>query len=160
MRNVGAQATLVHEQTPMMLSEIDRLKDKLGPVAGRWNDFMQGKVGMNDPDFAGLRSDLLMYSSAVALMHARGRLPENLREEFDRTINNPTQDIGNLKAAIQHIDQWTSQNMNAMRGQNGAAPSGGPATPSAGSYTAGKSYGGMTFKGGDPNDQKNWEKKK
>lgn len=109
-RNVAGQAQLVHEQTPYMLSEIDRLKDKLGPMAGRWNEVMQGKLGMNDPDFAGLRADLLMYSSAVALMHARGRLPENLREEFDQAINNPAQNFANLKAVITKIDNWTVKN--------------------------------------------------
>lgn len=114
MRNVAAQASLVHEQTPMMLSEIDRLKNKLGPAMGRWNEFMQGKVGANDPEFAGLRADLLMYSSAVALMHARGRLPENLREEFDRAINAPKQTPENLKAVINKIDDWTAKNMKAM----------------------------------------------
>ncbi len=124
MRNVGAQATLVHEQTPHMLSEIDRLKNQLGPMAGRWNEFMQGKIGTENPDFAGLRADLLMYSSAVALMHARGRLPENLREEFDRTINNPGQNFENLKSAITHIDGWTAKNMEAMGGQSGNAGGG------------------------------------
>ncbi len=114
MRNVGAQASLVHEQTPHMLSEIDRLGSKLGTVMGRWNEFYQGRVGMDDPDFAGLRADLLMYASAVALMHARGRLPENLRAEFDHAINAPKQSPANLKAVITRIDDWTSKNMNAM----------------------------------------------
>jgi hypothetical protein len=121
MRDIAAQSQLVHEQTPHMLSEIDRLKGKLGPMAGRWNDVMQGKIGTNDPDFAGLRADLLMYSSAVALMHARGRLPENLREEFDHTINNPSQDFGNLKAVISRIDDWTTKNMSIMSGRQAAS---------------------------------------
>jgi hypothetical protein len=109
-QNVANQAKLVHEQTPYMLAEIDRLKDKVGPLSGRWNEFMQGKIGMNDPDMAGLRADLLMYSSAVALMHARGRLPENLREEFDKAINNPGQTSQNLKTIITKIDSWAVKN--------------------------------------------------
>ncbi len=71
---------------------------------------------MDDPEFAGLRADLLMYSSAVALMHARGRLPENLRAEFDRAINAPKQTPENLKAVIRVIDDWTSKNAQAMGG--------------------------------------------
>ena len=88
-RNVAGQAQLVHEQLPEVLQNIDKMKGKLGPIEGRWNDFMQGKVGMDDQDFAALRADLLMTSSAVALMHARGRLPENLREEFDHAMKCP-----------------------------------------------------------------------
>lgn len=123
-RNTASQAQMVHEQTPYMLSEIDRLNGKLGPMAGRWNDVMQGKVGMNDPDFAGLRADLLMYSSAVALMHARGRLPENLREEFDHAINNPAQDFSNLKAVMTKVDGWAVKNpgVKADGGPQGSTP--------------------------------------
>ena len=137
MRNVGAQAALVHEQTPMMLSQIDRLKDKLGPMAGRWNEFMQGKVGMNDPNFAGLRADLLMYSSAVALMHARGRLPENLRAEFDNAINNPKQDFNNLKSIITRVDGWTQKNMKAM-GAHGEGDATGGASAGVTEFTRDK----------------------
>ena len=114
MRNVAAQASLVHEQTPEVLAEIDRNAAQMGPLAGRWNEFMQGHVGAPNPEMAALRADLLMYSSAVALMHARGRLPENLREEFDHAINAPQQSPENLKAAIHKIDDWTAKNMHAM----------------------------------------------
>jgi hypothetical protein len=122
MRNVGAQAALVHEQMPTVISEIQQMKDELGPLEGRWNEFMQGKIGLDNPKFAGLRTDLLMMSSAVALMHARGRLPENLREEFDNAINAPKQTATNLVAVLQHIDQWTQANMGAMSGQSAGAP--------------------------------------
>jgi hypothetical protein len=119
-RNVAAQAKLVTEQMPGLISEIQQNKDLLGPVSGRWNEFMQGKAGVDNPQMAGLRADLLMMSSAVALMHARGRLPENLREEFDRAINAPKQTPENLIATLQHINQWTQANINAMRGNQGA----------------------------------------
>ncbi len=105
-RTAAGRAGTVIEMAPEVLSRIDSIAPKLGPVEGRWNDFMQGKVGMDDPDFAALRSDLLMMSSAVALAHAQGRLPENLREEFDRAINAPKQTPENLKATIQTMLPW------------------------------------------------------
>jgi hypothetical protein len=109
MRNVGAQSKIASDGIPGVVQEINQLGQKLGPIAGRWNEFMQGKVGMNDPEFAGLRSDLLMVSSAVALAHARGRLPENLREEFDRVINAPQQDPANLVQVLGHIQPWMAR---------------------------------------------------
>jgi hypothetical protein len=129
MRNAASRAELVHEQMPATISEITRLKDKLGPFAGRWNDFMQGKVGGNDPQFSGLRADMLMMSSAVALAHAQGRLPENLREEFDRTINAPNQTADNLISTLQHIDAWMVKNKEVMRGGPAPAAGGGENAP-------------------------------
>jgi len=69
-----------------------------------------------------------MMSSAVALAHAQGRLPENLREEFDRAINAPTQTPANLKATIQTMLPWLQQMQN--QGQpNRQSGSGGPQRP-------------------------------
>ena len=105
-RTAAGRAETVVAMAPEVLSRIDALAPKMGPIAGRWNDFMQGKVGSDDPDFAGLRSDLLMMSSAVALAHAQGRLPENLRLEFDHAINAPKQTPANLKSTITTMLPW------------------------------------------------------
>jgi hypothetical protein len=105
-RTAAGRAQVVVEMAPEVLQRIDANATQLGPVMGRWNDFMQGKTGMDNPDFAALRSDLLMMSSAVALAHAQGRLPENLREEFDNAINAPKQTPENLKATIQTMIPW------------------------------------------------------
>jgi hypothetical protein len=97
---------------------------------GHWNDFMQGKVGLDNPNFAQLRADLLLYSSSVALAHAQGRLPENLREEFDHMINSPKQSPENLKAIIGRVDQAMQLNAQVMGGRQiqtgGASSAGGP----------------------------------
>lgn len=123
-RNIESQAQVAVEGIPTVVAEIDKLKDQLGPVSGRWNQFMQGGVGMENPALAGLRADLLMVSSAVALAHARGRLPENLREEFDRAINAPKQDPENLKAVLNHILPWM-QRMTNMTEPNAQPQAGG-----------------------------------
>jgi LysM repeat protein len=108
-RTAAGRAGTVLAMAPEVLARIDALTPKLGPLEGRWNEFMQGKVGGDDPDFAALRSDLLMMSSAVALAHAQGRLPENLREEFDNAINAPKQTPANLKATINTMLPWLTQ---------------------------------------------------
>lgn len=109
MKNVAAQSSVAAEGIPNVIKEVDDLGDLMGPISGRWNDFMQGRVGMDNPAFAGLRADMLMLSSAVALAHARGRLPENLREEFDSMINAPQQSPDNIKVTLQHILPWMQQ---------------------------------------------------
>ena len=106
MKNVSAQAKLAAGQIPDVIKEVHDLGDSLGPVAGRWNEFMQGKVGTDNPAFAGLRADLMMQATAVALAHARGRLPENLRQEFDTMINSPQQSPANIISVLTHIQPW------------------------------------------------------
>jgi hypothetical protein len=120
-RTAAGRAETVIAMAPEVLARIDAVAPKLGPIAGRWNEFMQGKVGNSDPDFSALRSDLLMMSSAVALAHAQGRLPENLREEFDRAINAPKQTPANLKATIQTMIPWL-QKVQDQGGRSGTQP--------------------------------------
>jgi hypothetical protein len=123
-RTAAGRAGTVLAMAPEVLSRIDTLAPKMGPIEGRWNEYMQGKVGMDDPDFAALRSDLLMMSSAVALAHAQGRLPENLRQEFDNAINAPKQTPANLKAVITAMLPWL-QKMQEQAHPNQAQPQGG-----------------------------------
>ena len=84
---------------------------------------MQGKVGAPNPQIAGLRADLTFLSSAVALAHAVGRLPENLRQEFDQMINAPQQSPENLVSILNHVGKWMGDNAQAMQG--GAIGGGG-----------------------------------
>ncbi len=120
-RNISAQADVALAGIPDTIAEIKALAPQLGPVAGRWNEFVQGKVGLDNPAFAGLQSDLVMLSSAVALAHARGRLPENLRQEFDHMMNAPQQTPENLVAVLEHVSTWMNR-MSQMGGSNPFAP--------------------------------------
>jgi hypothetical protein len=129
-RTAAGRAETVIAMAPEVMARIDSIASKIGPIAGRWNDFMQGKVGSDDPDFAALRSDLLMMSSAVALAHAQGRLPENLREEFDHAINAPKQTPANLKATIQTMIPWLQQvQTQGQHATGGQQPQGGQSAP-------------------------------
>ena len=137
MRNTAQRAELVHAMTPELLQNINANASQLGPVMGHWNEFMQGKVGTENPNFAQLRADLLLYSSSVALAHAQGRLPENLREEFDNMINAPKQSPQNLTAVINRIDQAMQLNAKVMGGKGGQQQSteGPPAGAKVRDYT-------------------------
>jgi hypothetical protein len=124
-RTAAGRAETVISMVPDVINEINSLSSEIGPIAGRWDDFMQGKVGMDNPKFAGLRTDFTMLATAVALAHAQGRLPENLREEFDHMINAPQQTPENIKAVLQHILPWMQKMQE--QGHPNAAPSNAPA---------------------------------
>jgi hypothetical protein len=129
-RTAAGRAETVIAMAPEVLSRIDAVGSQMGPISGRWNDFMQGKVGAPNEQFAALRSDLLMMSSAVALAHAQGRLPENLRQEFDHAINAPNQTPENLKATINTMIPWLQQVQNQGE-RPGAQPASGTASGGA-----------------------------
>jgi len=130
MRTAGVRANLAAQEIPGIVQEVNSLRDQLGMVSGRWSEFMQGKVGMDNPQIAGLRSDLIFLSSAVALAHAVGRLPENLRQEFDRMINATKQSPDNLITTLQHVQKWMNDNASAMT--NMRPGQGGSNTPPPG----------------------------
>ena len=134
-RTAAGRAQTVIDMAPEVLARIDATASQMGPVSGRWNEFMQGKVGAPNQAMSELRSDLLMMSSAVALAHAQGRLPENLREEFDRAINAPKQTPANLKGTIQTMLPWLQKvqeqghSAAATNGSTGQTPTRPPGVP-------------------------------
>jgi hypothetical protein len=144
-QTAAGRGQTVHEQVPQLKAQINQLSDQIGPLSGRWNEFMQGKVGAPSKEMASLRTNLLFMSSAVALMHAQGRLPENLRQEFDHAINAPQQSAENLQAILDQVDQWTSQSIGTgksasqkaqerIRNRNNPPPSNTPTTGGQGQY--------------------------
>jgi hypothetical protein len=128
MKTSAYRANTALAGIPDVINDVDRMKDKLGPVMGRWNDFLQGKVGGNDPDFAGLRADMTMLSTAVTLAHAQGRMSDSLKEDFSAMLNQPKQTPENIKAILGKVQTWMQRQANvnapnAARPQTSGAPS-------------------------------------
>ncbi len=119
-------AKTVTDRVPDLLGQIDALKDKIGPGAGRWEQMWVNKGGMNDPEFAGLDQDLKMYASAVVVTHfgARGGGHE-YREALEKNFGE-AQSPEDLKARIQHADKWIQGYANI--GKPKGSPQGGGST--------------------------------
>jgi hypothetical protein len=128
MKTSAYRANTALAGIPDVINDIDRMGDKLGPVAGRWNEFMQGKIGADDPDFAGLRADMTMLSTAVTLAHAQGRMSDGLREDFERMINAPKQTPANIKATLGRVQNWMQRQANPNQINQTAANASSSAT--------------------------------
>jgi hypothetical protein len=109
-------------------SEIDQLdKDgKLGPIMGRWNDFLAGKVGASDPDFAKLRNNIMLLDTAMGRVHggARGGGSPIMMEHFKSMLNAGTMDKATLKSGLSVFQDWL-QNYAGMAKSSSAAPAQG-----------------------------------
>jgi hypothetical protein len=116
MRTSAARADVALDGIQSVMDKISANQSKLGPIMGRWNDFMQGKVGSDNPEFAALRTDLMFLTTSAAMTHAIGRLPENLREEFNHVMNAPQQTPQNLLAVMSRVKSWLEVNKEIMGG--------------------------------------------
>jgi hypothetical protein len=109
---MSEMAGSVLQETPRILSQIDALKSKLGPAAGRWNDLWVNKAGFNDPDFAALDQDLDLLASALVVTHFGGRGGQEYRKVLRERFG-AAQSPDDLKARIQTAEKWL-KNYEAM----------------------------------------------
>jgi hypothetical protein len=81
---------------------VDKLdsEGKLGPLAGRWNNFMAGKFGAGDPEYAALRAKMGLSSTLLMQAHVGSRGGAALLEHFEDLANAGKMDGQTLKSAM------------------------------------------------------------
>ena len=146
MKTMKQQAKATLPQIDKALDETERIANKLGPAEGRWNDFWQGKVGADDPDYAHYKDEIGMVSTAVTLAHARGRMSNELFEHFQKMFDAGKQSPENLIQALNVAKEWLGSY--AQMGEQGSAsaqptqaPKGGGNKPTFGEFVTGKKPG-------------------
>lgn len=136
-----AQSTLPFIDKAM--DETEKVAQLLGPGEGRWNDFMQGKIGVSDPAFAHYKDEIGMVSTAVTLAHARGRMSNELFEHFQQMFDAGKQAPENMIAALQVAQEWLGEY--AKMGDPGSPQNPGTGAPGAPSNTTPHATGGGGF---------------
>lgn len=118
----------VLQEIPKIESQIRSLSDELGPVQGRWNEFMAGKVGADNPRFSGLRASLQNIATAWMRLHANS---DKARQQFEELLGRSKTSgdlIANLNAIRQQAENYYLQELGyGERKQPGAAKA--PAKP-------------------------------
>lgn len=99
-RGRGQFAKPVVDQIARMRNEINRLGPKLGPLAGRWYDFYVGKIGADDPEYYGLRTDLKNLATAWMRLHANS---DSARQEFEQMLSG-SRSPADLQASLSRIE--------------------------------------------------------
>ena len=123
----GQVAQTILPQVPVMKQEVAALADKIGPGAGRWNDFWVNKGGIDDPDYAGLNQDLQLYATALGMAHFGASMPEGFVKDMVRDFGT-AQSPDDLLSRIDHAEGWIrgyAQRIGGGKGnatQNGSNP--------------------------------------
>ena len=99
-----------------LIDQLDK-EGKLGPIMSRWNDFMLGKVGAGDPEYAKLRNQIDLMTKALGVVHggARGGSSIQLYQSFLDKINPAVMDASSLKAAMGVEKEWLTTYANPAK---------------------------------------------
>lgn len=96
---------------------------KLGPLAGRWNDFMAGKFGAGDPDYAALRAKMGLSTTLLMQAHVGSRGGSALLEHFEDLANAGKMDGATLKSALGSEINYVQDKAMDPNGMNYRKPS-------------------------------------
>lgn len=131
IRTQGQMSAGLLEHLPTIQQEIANLgaQGKLGPLAGRWNEFLAGKVGNGDPDYVALRTDLSLFSTALMKAHVGARGSEFIMKHFQSLIDSGKMSPESLDAAMGSISGYL--NTYVKMGQFNPANAAPPAAPLA-----------------------------
>jgi len=107
-RDRASFAESLREHIPDIKEQIDTLdrQGKLGAIAGRWNEFMTGTVGADDPDIAQLRTSIGLIQTGMMVPHVGARGGVQLIKKFEGLVNSGRMSAGNMKAALGEMDKF------------------------------------------------------
>jgi hypothetical protein len=134
-RSMGEMATALRTEIPRIKQEVSQLdsEGKLGIIAGRYDDFMTGNVGANDPEFTQLRTDMSLMTSGTLRAHFGARGGQLMYDKFKAYFNQAGQSAANLNAALDTVDNWMGVYEEMGKGQlPGQGGGNAPAASSSG----------------------------
>lgn len=143
------RAEMIQPQVEALKNQVEKVKDSLGPLSGRWSDVMVGKVGTDNPEVARLQMQLKLYTTALMLAHGlRGEQYEQSLGRYLGLAQSPDDLLARIDGANGYLQDYAAST------GHGVEPNGNTPLPRP---KAGDIVMGHKFLGGDPNDQKNWQ---
>lgn len=106
--NTGEMASTVSEHIPNVRNQIDSLEKskKLGPLGGRWSEFMAGTYGAGDADYQKLYSDISLIKSGLSKVHFGARGGQQALERFDKILSADKMDKATLVGGLNSVEEW------------------------------------------------------
>lgn len=105
IRTQGQMSSELLDHVGKIRDEISSLgaQGKLGPLSGRFNEFMAGKIGAGDPAFTELRTDLGLFQTALMKAHVGSRGSEMMMEHFKGLLDSGKMTPEALDAAMNSV---------------------------------------------------------
>jgi len=101
------------EQAPKVKGFIARIRplieaeaNGIGPLKGRWRDFMAGKIGAPDERYVELKTNLGLMSTLLLRMHVGARGGQVIFQHFKDMLDVSKDSAKNLNAALNAIDAY------------------------------------------------------
>jgi hypothetical protein len=118
---------------------IDKLDKagKLGPLASRWNDFLAGKFGSGDADYAALNAKMGLSTTLLQQAHVGNRGSSALLEHFEDLANQKKLDAPTLRAGFNSEINYMRDRAADPNPPNYVTPKPGAAPNTQGSAAAG-----------------------
>ncbi|KKN30146.1 hypothetical protein LCGC14_0836890 [marine sediment metagenome] len=114
-----------------ILKQVDSLEaaGRLGPIMGRWNDFMVGTIGAGDPEYTELRTNIGLLQTGLMMAHVGARGGVKLLEKFTDLVNAQKMDAATLRGTLKAVEGWLrtyeqipERQMEKMRRKQGLLP--------------------------------------
>ena len=95
-----ANALLPHiDPAIALIKQMDK-EGKLGPLKGRWNEFLAGRIGAGDPEFDQLRTDISLLQTGMMVPHVGARGGTSLIAKFKNQVDSGKMDATGLTTAL------------------------------------------------------------
>ena len=155
-RNKADLANSAHEQLQDIKGIVAKRPDIFGPLAGRTTDFKVW-LGSQDPDAQRFRAARTIAGDHLAGVF--GGRSEAALTALDAAIGHFKDNPAALQAGLDQLDKANRsfQKAGSVKTQGSDAGKAATGSPKAGDVE-GTGDNRYKFKGGDPKDQKNWEK--
>lgn len=143
------QGAAIERLAPQIIDDINANREILGNIGSYYKEWLSG-TPVSDPHAAQLMTELMSFAAMQPALHAFRST--NAMEAFEKLIGglakNPDATIATIQGLLKTPEAFTN-----LPSRGGPKTPNAPTTPKVGFVEE-----GYRFKGGDPSDQKNWEK--
>ena len=109
IKSMQQSAPAVLDFTKKLKKQITDAEKGLGPMASRWREFTQGKIGLEDPAFAAMKTNIDLMVTRLMKMHVGARGSEYIMKEFKNMVDFGKQSPKNLMASLEQIEDYANE---------------------------------------------------